>query len=463
MAPFRIARPRFLAFFALELGLIVTVIAGLGVLTHILTSGPTSGLPTVPVLLISAMFCAVLISMQWVNVGDDDSPRRELIFLSVTSTALGFLGYAAVSLMLGAEQRMLPGLLILEGAVAVPVTVALWRWFFKRMRFFGGMREKVLIVGTGETAREVCRWIVNNHAREYGVIGFVDENSGRLGTVLAMGVRIQTDYESLARFCPSHADRVIVALDEKRGKLPVHQLMELRLLGVDIEEATSFFERTSGKIAVETMLPSWLIFSEGFKTTRLRMIIKRAADIVLSALLLVLTAPLMVLTTILIKLDSRGLVIYRQDRLGREGQSFRLLKFRSMRQGAENESGPTWASDFDPRVTRIGRVIRKLRVDELPQLINVLRGEMSFVGPRPERAHFVKQLEKRIPYYGLRMVVRPGVTGWAQVQYGYAGSDEDAKEKLKYDLFYIKNANPILDLWIVLKTIGVVLGGSGAR
>jgi sugar transferase (PEP-CTERM system associated) len=256
---------------------------------------------------------------------------------------------------------------------------------------------------------------------------------------------------------------VIVALDEKRGRLPVRQLVELRLMGVEIEEATSFFERVSGKIPVETMLPSWLIFSEGFRSTALRSIVKRTADIVLSTLLLALALPLMLVTALAIRLTSRGPILYRQTRLGLNGREFDLLKFRSMVLDAEARSGPTWTQAGDRRITPVGRVLRPLRVDELPQLFNVLRGEMSFVGPRPERAHFVHQLEEHIPYYGLRMTVRPGITGWAQVNYHYGASSEDALEKLKYDLYYIKNNNLMLDLWIVLKTVQVVLVGKGAR
>jgi sugar transferase (PEP-CTERM system associated) len=341
--------------------------------------------------------------------------------------------------------------------------VAAWRWLSIRHNVFNAMRERVLILGTGETARKVCRWIVADHSGEYGVTGFVDEGESRLGTVLAMGVRIQTSHDTLGHFCPPRVDRVIVALDEKRGRLPVRQLMELRLRGIEIEEATSFFERISGKIAVETMLPSWLIFSEGFKTTKLKLALKRVVDVANAVGLLLLTMPVTILTALLIRLDSPGPVLYRQERHGRNGQPFEVLKFRSMKHGAELKSGPTWAKKYDPRITRVGKVIRKLRIDELPQLINVLRGEMSFVGPRPEREHFVKQLEKTVPYYGLRMIVRPGVTGWAQVEHGYADSEEDALEKLKYDLYYIKNSNIFLDLWIVLKTVRVVLLGRGAQ
>jgi sugar transferase (PEP-CTERM system associated) len=463
MALFRVSRPRYLAYFALELGLVLAVVATLARVTLLVTPG-LGRPPLFPaVLAITVLFCAVLFGTQWVNLGEDGSLTRELVVFSFVSVILGLVSFCAIWLLFGTRERELPALLSLEGAVAVPAAVAVWRWLSVRYNFLGAIRERVLILGTAETAREVCRMIVSDHASEYGVIGFADESEDRVGTPLTMGVRIQTGFPSLAAFCPGRVDRVIVALEEKRGLLPVRQLMQVRLLGIEIEEATTFLERISGKIAVETMLPSWLIFSEGFKTSRVRMILKRFVDIVLSTLLLVLTSPLMLVTAILIRLDSAGPILYRQIRFGRDGREFELLKFRSMRDDAESASGPTWATAYDPRTTRVGRMIRSLRIDELPQLINVLRGEMSFVGPRPEREHFVRRLEEIIPYYGLRMIVRPGVTGWAQVSYRYGASEHDALEKLKYDLYYIKNSNLLLDLWIVLQTIGVVVLGKGAR
>jgi sugar transferase (PEP-CTERM system associated) len=415
------------------------------------------------VLAVGGIFCTALFAMQWANLGDDSGLRREIVVFAAVSLILGGLACAAIWVALGSEQRRFPALLALEGALAVPLAVALWRWVSLRLNILGAMRERVLLVGTGETARQACRWIVANHSTEYAVLGFADEFPGREGSILAMGVRIQTEFASLADFCANRVDRVIVALDEKRGKLPVRQLMQLRLHGIEIEDSTSFFERISGKIAVETMLPSWLIFSEGFKTTRLRLASKRATDIVNSVVLLVLAAPVMLLTAIAVRLDTPGPAIYRQRRVGRDGREFDLLKFRSMYHDAESKSGPAWTEKHDARITRVGRVIRKLRIDELPQLGNVLRGEMSFVGPRPERRHFVSQLEQKIPYYRLRTMARPGVTGWAQVQYGYGASEEDALEKLKFDLYYIKNSNALLDLWIMLKTVRVVLFGTGAR
>lgn len=463
MALFQIGRPRLLAYLALEQILVVGVILVLARATLLVVSGDTERVTLLPVLLLSAIFGAAMFGTQWANLGDDAGVFRELVVFTVTSVVLGLVSYATIRVFSRAEEPPLAGLLALEGAVAVPVAVAGWRWLTVRYNIFSAMRERVLILGTGETARKVCRWIVTDHATEYGVVGFADAGKGRLGTVLAMGVRVQTDYESLPRFSPTRVDRVIVAVGEKRGLLPVRQLMELRLRGIKIEDATTFLERISGKIAVETMLPSWLIFSEGFKTSRLNSFLKRAIDVAHAVALLLITLPLMLLTAALIRLDSPGPVLYRQERLGHHGRNFAVLKFRSMKHGAERKSGPTWAAKYDPRVTRVGKVIRKLRIDELPQLLNVLSGEMSFVGPRPEREHFVRQLEESIPYFGLRMIVRPGITGWAQVKSGYADSAEEMLEKLKYDLYYIKNHNMLFDLWIILKTVRVVLFGRGAQ
>ena len=459
MAPFRIAKPRFLAYFAFEGGLIFSVLYGLAYLTHV-NSREAFGtdLPS-SVLVTGGLFTVLLLIT---HLSDQATLRREILLFSLISFVLGLCSFAVLWVVFPDRTR-LTGLLLLEGAVCVPIVVSLWRLLSARFAALNVTRERLLIVGTGETARQVCRGIANSHSSEYSVIGFADEDRQRLGQVLAMGSRIQTDYDSLATFSPGRADRIIVALDEKRGKFPVRQLMSLRLQGIEIEEATSFFERVSGKIAVETMLPSWLIFSDGFRTSPLKQSLKRFTDIVLSVLMLVGATPLMLLTAILVKLDSKGPALYRQDRSGRNGQEFQLLKFRSMFQDAEAKTGPTWAKANDSRVTRVGRVIRKIRVDELPQLINVLRGDMSFVGPRPERGHFVKQLVEKIPYYQLRMTVRPGITGWAQVEFPYGASEEDALEKLKFDLYYIKNSNLMLDLWIVLKTVKVVLMGSGAR
>jgi sugar transferase (PEP-CTERM system associated) len=462
MTLLRMTRPRIVFSFALEGGLTFLVLYGLATATLALTRGFTLSVPPLLIAGFSLLFVACIAITRNASAGDENNLRREIALASVVSLVLGVLGFVGEWVYSG-SPRALTGFLALEGAFAVPAAVTATRWAAARLNVLDGWRERVLVLGTGRSARQLCHWVSQHLSSDYVVVGFADENDARVGQVLSMGVRIQTDFASLTRYCPRRADRVLVALDEKRGKLPLEPLMQLRLAGVEIEDITSFVERTSGKLAVETMLPSWLIFSDGFKTSPLRLAAKRVLDVVLSMVLLVLCAPLALLAAVLIVLDSRGPVLYRQERMGSGGREFRLVKFRSMVRDAEKRSGPTWARTNDPRVTRVGRIIRKLRIDELPQLVNVLRGEMSFVGPRPERKHFVEQLENKIPYYRLRMAVRPGLTGWAQVQYQYGASEEDALEKLKYDLYYIKNCNLLFDLWIALKTVRVVLMGSGAR
>jgi sugar transferase (PEP-CTERM system associated) len=462
MTLLRLTRPRLVFSFALEGGLTFLVLYGLATVTMALTQGFTRGASPLLIAGLSVLFLACVAITRSATAGEENNLRREITLASLVCLVLGIIGFL-VEWAYSGSPRPLTGFLALEGALAVPAAVTATRWAAARLNVLDGWRERVLVLGTGHSARQLCHWISQNLSSDYVVVGFADENDARVGQVLSMGVRIQTDFLSLPRYCPRRVDRILVALDEKRGKLPLEPLMQLRLAGLEIEDITSFIERTSGKLAVETMLPSWLIFSDGFKTSSMRLAAKRLLDVVFSLSLLVVTAPIVVVTAVLILLDSRGPVLYRQKRMGSGGREFRVLKFRSMVRDAEGRSGPIWARANDPRITRVGRVIRKLRIDELPQLLNVLRGEMSFVGPRPERKHFVEQLEDRIPYYRLRMAVRPGITGWAQVQYRYGATEEDALEKLKFDLYYIKNCNPLFDLWIALKTVKVVLMGSGAR
>ena len=408
-----------------------------------------------------AFVASVLVTRRTI-LGEADNLRREIVILTAVSIACGVLLLLASFFIPGRSPKDFAPF-IAQAIVAIPLTLALWKWFAIRYQVLDGYRERVLIVGSGENARQVARWIGLQLPHQCELVGFAHEDGSRFGQVLAMGARVWTSFGELAKFTPGRVDRIVVALDEKRGKLPLQELMQVRLSGIEIEDATSFFERASGKLAVETMLPSWLVFSDGFKVSAARRVAKRLADIVISFALLLLAAPLMVLTAILIALESGRPIFYRQKRVGVRGVEFEMLKFRSMVKDAEKRSGPMWAGTNDARVTRVGSIIRKFRIDELPQLVNVLRGEMSFVGPRPERRHFVMKLEKEIEYYSLRTIVRPGITGWAQVMYPYGATTEDAREKLKYDLFYIKNCNVLYDLWILLKTVKVVLTASGAR
>jgi sugar transferase (PEP-CTERM system associated) len=278
-------------------------------------------------------------------------------------------------------------------------------------------------------------------------------------------IRILPDQGSILSVARKYkVDEIVVGVRERRnGGMPTSQLLECKLAGIEVIDLPSFFERQMGHIQLESLNPSWMIFSDGFQRSSMKDITKRIFDIVVSALLLLLTLPVFLLTALLIWLESGSPILYRQERVGEYGRVFAVLKFRSMRQDAERDGVPQWAKKQDARVTRVGKVIRMLRIDELPQIFNVLKGDMSFVGPRPERPYFVEELSKKITYYPSRHTVKPGITGWAQIRYSYGATVEDAIEKLQYDLYYVKNHTLFLDLIILLQTAQVVLFGKGAR
>jgi sugar transferase (PEP-CTERM system associated) len=279
-----------------------------------------------------------------------------------------------------------------------------------------------------------------------------------------MSTKIIGSYEQLTELIArERIDQIIVALPDRRGTLPLETLLACKMRGVEVTEGTTFYERVSGKILLETLRPSWIIFSSGFTVSPLIRLLKRLEDLCLASLGLLLTLPVMAVLAILIKLDSRGPAWFTQERLGEDGKAFILFKFRSMFVGAEAATGPVFAGEHDARVTRIGRFLRATRLDELPQLFNVLKGDMSFIGPRPERPFFVEQFAKEIPYYTQRLSVKPGITGWAQVNYPYGATLEDAVEKLRLDLYYIKNMSLFLDLLIILKTVKIAILRHGAR
>jgi sugar transferase (PEP-CTERM system associated) len=257
--------------------------------------------------------------------------------------------------------------------------------------------------------------------------------------------------------------RVIVAMPDRRGTIPMQELLELRMQGIKIEEATTWLEKMSGKIEVENLNHSWLIFGDGFRRSTIFIVVRRVVSIFISLIGLILTLPLLPLIMLAVRLDSEGPVFYTQTRVGKAGKFFKVVKFRTMRQDAEAANGAQWAGNNDPRVTRVGKILRTTRLDEIPQMWCVLKGDMAFVGPRPERPEFIALLSKEIPFYGVRHMVRPGVTGWAQIKYKYGSTIEDAREKLQYDLFYIKNASIGLDLLIMFQTVKTVLLRRGAQ
>ena len=376
------------------------------------------------------------------------------------------------SLILGVAYWLFPLLVVEDGvflltALLAGLLVVAWRTTFKFISAKFTPRERLLLVGTSPAAVVLARELFERR-QELGVdiVGFVDTDASRVGApVINPGV-VGTLDDIPALTARLNVNRVVVSLSDQRGKLPMDRLLDVRLRsGVVFDHLASVYEEYTGKIALENLRPSWLIFSSGFRKTRLFLLTKRATDIVAAVFGLLLSLPLVAVTALLVKLDSPGdPVFYHQERVGLNGTTFIIHKFRTMRSDAEARTGPVWsAGDDDPRITRVGRFLRKTRLDEVPQLWNVLRGDMSLIGPRPERPQFVEQLTSQIPYYGQRHVVKPGVTGWAQVRYSYGASVEDALEKMQYDLYYVKHLSLRFDLLIALETIKIVVLRRGAK
>lgn len=360
---------------------------------------------------------------------------------------------------------VVPSLSLGRGGVALTFLFAvaglsLARLSYLKLSEIRAIRKRVLVLGTGSRARAVGTLAESGAAMDFQVVGYVpiapaDARTG--AQVIAEPARLGELVKQL------RVEEIVVAVRDRRGVWPAQELLRCKLDGVRVTDLPAFFERETGRIQLETLNTSWLIFSDGFTQGLVKTLAKRAFDLAASLALLALVWPLMLLAAALIYREDRGPVLYRQERVGQDGGLFTLVKFRSMRMDAERDGTPQWAKRDDERVTRIGRVLRKIRVDELPQLFNVLRGEMSFVGPRPERPHFVQELSRQIPFYNCRHTVKPGITGWAQVRYRYGASVEDAIEKLQYDLYYVKNNSIFLDLVILLQTAQVLVWNDGAR
>ncbi|HXH06102.1 MAG TPA: TIGR03013 family XrtA/PEP-CTERM system glycosyltransferase [Vicinamibacterales bacterium] len=383
------------------------------------------------------------------------SERRE-VFLRL----LQALGSAA--LVLALLYFWFPSLVIGRGvfllvAPAVILAVGGWRavceWITGRM----GYRERLLLVGTSAATVALARELHDRRELGVHIVGFIDPDPARVGAPVFNPGVIGT-IEDIPRIIRTqHVDRVVVSLADARGRLPMDRLLEMKLDGVAFDHLASVYEEYTGKIAVENLRPSWLIFSEGFRKGRALEAAKRAMDVAVAGAGLLAGLPVMALIAVAIRLTSPGRVLFRQARVGRGGRVFTLYKFRSMRENAEEETGAVWAREDDERVTPVGRWLRRTRLDELPQFWNVLRGDMSLVGPRPERPEFVEALTRQIPFYGQRHAVKPGLTGWAQIRYRYGSTVTDALEKLQYDLFYIKNMSIPLDLFILFKTVQIVV------
>jgi sugar transferase (PEP-CTERM system associated) len=386
--------------------------------------------------------------------GESDQVVR--LFMVLGLVALSLSGVVAVYHRFLPGHEFLPRESALVSFIILTFTLLGWRYAYSWLTQQHYFRERVYVLGTGDRAQRLVDGLQKRSELGVEVVGWTGNIQGELTRdgVATHLIGIATE---------KGVHRVIVAMPDRRGTLPVEELLDMRLAGVKIEEATSWLEKISGRIEVEQLYPSWLIFTDGFRASAFFGMVRGALSFSVALIGLTMALPLLPFIYLAVKLDSPGPALYRQQRVGRGNSRFTCYKFRTMRQDAEADTGATWATDDDPRITRVGKFLRTSRLDEIPQLWCVLKGDMHFVGPRPERPEFVEWLSRTIPYYGVRHMVKPGITGWAQVQYKYGNTIDDAREKLQYDLFYIKNAAVGLDLLILFQTIKIVLLGRGAQ
>jgi sugar transferase (PEP-CTERM system associated) len=398
----------------------------------------------------------VLMFSHWFDLYDPAhfSAKGELYFRLLLVPGLLAFALAVVGFLF---PQLLPGKnAALVGLIILTMSLFAWRIAYAWLSEQPYLRERVYVLGMGERAQRLIQGLRSRSELGVDVVGWSGNVEGQL-TRDSAGLHLT----ELVRERGVH--RVIVAMQDRREAMPMQELLELRLRGVHIEEATSWLEKITGRIEVENLYPSWIIFAKGFRFSSGFRLLRRVLNFTVSLVGLVCALPVTPFVILAIKLDSKGPILYRQKRVGRRGEHFYCYKFRTMRQDAEADTGPTWATDDDPRITKTGKFLRSARLDEIPQLWCVLKGDMAFVGPRPERPEFVQWLTHELPYYGVRHMVRPGITGWAQVRYKYGNTVEDAKEKLQYDLFYIKNASIGLDVLIMFQTVKIVLLGRGAQ
>jgi len=408
----------------------------------------------------------VVVSFYYTDLYDlDQTPLKNEWTLKLLT------GFGIACLLIGGLSYLIPQFgfqnIYLFQMILLGLGLFSWRVGFIRMVEKAKAPVKVLIVGTRKIARLVAEELCRQKHLGMQVVGFIGKQNGEITLSYGNPVRVslpvcppQSTFEFIER---ERVSRILIEDQESCAYFPAQELVTLRLKGFPIEDCHTFFERLTSKIAISDLHPGWIVLSQGFNRSRWNLLIKRVIDILVSALGLIITSPITLLTAIAIKLDSPGPVFYRQERVGYSEHPFILYKFRSMVSEAEALSGPVWAQANDSRVTRVGKIIRKLRIDELPQMINVLKGEMSFVGPRPERPIFVSRLKEKIPYYHIRFSVKPGITGWAQILAPYGDSEEGAIDKLQYELYYLKNISPFLDLQIIFETLKVVILGKGAQ
>ncbi|HKQ83320.1 MAG TPA: TIGR03013 family XrtA/PEP-CTERM system glycosyltransferase [Steroidobacteraceae bacterium] len=413
------------------------------------------------------LLCAAVMFIAMAAMGLYNARQRSRLLGMLTRVAASILGGAiglAIVFYLIPELHLGRGALLLIATLSFLQAAAL-RILLERLVNEEIFKRRVLVYGTGRRAASIAKLRRRSDRRGFTVVGYVTAEGDEAAVGVPESKQIKGTTDLLAICRKEEVDEIVVAMDDRRRSFPMMHLLECRLEGLEITELVSFLERETGKVRLDVLNPSWMIFSEGFRQGRINTVLERMFDIVASFLLVLITLPVMLLTAIAIKLEDgpRSAIFYRQTRVGQYGRPFRLMKFRSMREDAERDGAPQWAQKNDSRVTKVGSFIRMTRIDELPQILSVLRGEMSFVGPRPERPEFVAHLNERIPYYRERHSIKPGITGWAQLCYPYGSSEQDAAEKLQYDLFYVKNHSLLFYLAILVQTVEVIVWGKGAR
>lgn len=427
--------------------------------------GDTVSVPSLDHFFMSAVAFALAIvfsmsAMGMYQLDFEEGLRHPFLMKLMPSFAMGFV-ILTLLFYVAPELSFERSILLLVFAFAAAGIFMARMIFFKtsEARF---LQSRIMFLGGGALAKE-CSELAEraNRYHRYDIAGFIPANSEELCVSEESLLRMRED-DSLVKLArEQNVSEIVVSVQNRRGGFPIKELLDCKLQGLKVTDAATFFERETCQIRVDSIQPSWLVFGGGFDQSFVRIFMKRTFDLVCSIAILALTFPLMLLAALAVWLEDRGPVFYSQERVGKDGKTFRVHKFRSMGADAEKGGKPQWAAQNDPRVTRVGNLMRKTRIDELPQILNVLNGEMSFVGPRPERPYFVEQLIEVVPYYNVRHSIKPGITGWAQVRYGYGSSAEDALQKLQYDLYYVKNNSLFLDFLVLINTLKVVLFRSG--
>ncbi|GHU29388.1 sugar transferase [Betaproteobacteria bacterium] len=420
---------------------------------------PTTNLKTI--VICSVIYALIMVVLNyWLGLYDRMVKRRRAravlsIYLSIP---IAYCIFAVLSMLSVNDQQKL---LILSSLAALFGTLAyrVYTMYSNAGKLFV---NRVLIFGVGPEARIVGKMLKKMTA-DVQIIGFYPGPSESKISV-SRHLHLPRSRSLLETAQELNVNEIVIAVQERRGGvLPLHELLDCKLSGIDVLDLASYFERALGQIRLDSLKAGWLIFGDGFRQSLLRIFVKRVSDIIAAIILLLLASPVAFVAALLIVIEDGFPIFYTQERVGLNGRFFKVVKFRSMRRDAESDGKPRWATSNDDRTTRVGRIIRKLRIDELPQLFSVLKGDMSLVGPRPERPYFVEKLTRDIPFYAVRHSVKPGLTGWAQVSYSYGASMDDSVQKLQYDLYYVKNHTLFLDVLILFETIGVVLTGKGAQ